>query len=58
MTHKEKSKFLKENGWYTLWSDDNWLESDKEYSNPDCAGMTTDQAYDEEMLKWKHNELR
>jgi hypothetical protein len=46
LTFKEKQQWLKENGWYTLWSEDNWLQQDKEYSNPDWAGMSKEHAYE------------
>jgi hypothetical protein len=45
LTLKEKQKILKNNGWYQLWTDDNWLQTNKHYSNPDMAGMSTEQAY-------------
>jgi hypothetical protein len=46
--YKEKSKFLKENGWTDLWHEDNWVMTEW-YNNPkldiDRAGCSTDMAY-------------
>ena len=42
----DKVQWLMDNGWYTLWSDDNWLQRDRKYSNPDWAGMSTENAYE------------
>jgi hypothetical protein len=42
--HKEKSKFLKENGWEQSWGDDNWVRSDAENKEAN-TGISTDQAY-------------
>lgn len=46
ITIEEKRDWLKNNGWYSLWSEDNWLQKDKHYNNPDCAGMSTEKAYE------------
>jgi hypothetical protein len=42
----DKAQWLRDNGWYTAWSEDNWLQRDEEYSNPDWAGMSTEHAYE------------
>lgn len=36
---------LKQNGWYTLWSEDNWLQENKSYTNPDWSGISTHDAF-------------
>jgi hypothetical protein len=40
-----KRLYLKHHGWEQAWHKDNWLEKDKNYSNPDWAGLDTEQAY-------------
>jgi hypothetical protein len=42
--HKEKSKYLKENGWEQSWGDDNWVRSDAENREAN-TGIPTDVAY-------------
>jgi hypothetical protein len=49
LTFKEKQQWLRDNGWRTSWSEDNWLQRDEEYSNPDWAGMSTEHAYEHAM---------
>lgn len=46
MTIQEKTQYLKDNGWHTAWSEDNWLQQDETYTNPDWAGMSTEKAYE------------
>jgi len=46
LTFKEKQQWLRENGWYTLWNEDNWLQRYETYANPDWEGMSTDRAYE------------
>lgn len=46
LTTEDKAKILKENGWYQLWSEDNWLERDKSYTNIDWAGLSTKEAFE------------
>jgi hypothetical protein len=45
MTIEKMREYLKQNGWYQLWSDDNWLQEGVNYTNPDWAGMSTEMAY-------------
>jgi hypothetical protein len=43
-SYKEKSKYLKENGWEQSWGDDNWVRSDAENKEAN-TGIPTDVAY-------------
>jgi hypothetical protein len=54
MSEETKADYLRSRGWYTLWSEDNWLDGSQTYSNPDWAGMTTDAAY----IQAKKKDLR
>lgn len=53
--YEEKSKFLRERGWITNWAPDNWIKEDRlneilqKGSNPDWAGISTDDAYSLEL---------
>jgi len=44
VSHKEKEKFLFENGWEQSWSDDNWVRSDAKNKEAN-TGIPTDLAY-------------
>ena len=39
----DKEKYIKANGWNTLWHEDNWVHKDAK--NPDWAGHSVDQAF-------------
>jgi len=49
LTIREKRKYLKSHGWSQLWSNDNWIITEKylrgEYTNPDWQGLSTEQAF-------------
>lgn len=42
---RDMSVILEKNGWYILWSPDNWLQEGRTYSNPDWAGINTVDAF-------------
>ena len=46
ITIEDKAQYLRDNGWYTAWSENNWLQEGIEYTNPDWAGKSTEQAYE------------
>lgn len=46
ITIEEKAQYLRDNGWYTAWSENNWLQEGIKYNNPDWAGKSTEQAYE------------
>ncbi len=37
--------YLRKRGWRPLWSEDNWIDGNRVYSNPDWAGTSLDKAY-------------
>ena len=43
---EQKREYLKEHGWYQLRSDDNWLQHNYVYKNPDTSGTPTERAYE------------
>ena len=45
MTIEEKAEYLRSMGWTDLWHEDNWIDTTKEYGNPDWAGTSLDKAY-------------
>lgn len=51
---EDKRKFLLANGWHQLWSEDNWLEDDVIYADPDRAGMDTNSAYNLQKFRIEH----
>lgn len=46
LTIEEKRKWLSENGWIQGWSNEDWLQKGITYTNPDYAGMGTEQAFE------------
>lgn len=42
---RDMAIILEKNGWYTLWSNDYWLEKAIKYSNPDMAGVNIIDAF-------------
>ena len=45
ISERDMSMILKANGWETLWSEDNWIKSNVQYSNKDMAGISTVRAF-------------
>ena len=43
LTREEKIAFIKANGWFSMWSEDNWLTSKE--SNRDWGGRSLESAY-------------
>lgn len=46
--YDRKAQFLKDRGWETLWSDDNWVKTGwyETIANIDWAGLCTHKAYE------------
>jgi len=38
-------RYLTEMGWVALWGENNWIDSNRDYGNPDWAGTTLEKAY-------------
>jgi len=55
LTIEEKRKWLSENGWIQGWSNEDWLQKGRNYTRPDYAGMSTENAfkYAQEQFKKK-----
>jgi hypothetical protein len=47
--YEEKAKLLRENGWQTLWHDDNWIKIEwfHQGKKVDMMGRETDDIYNE-----------
>ncbi len=43
LTREEKIEFIKARGWFSMWSDNNWLSSS--VSNRDWGGRSLESAY-------------
>jgi hypothetical protein len=43
ITREQKIVFIKANGWFSMWSDDNWLTSRE--GNHDWGGRSLESAY-------------
>ncbi len=44
-TVEEKREYLRTHGWYEGWSNEDWLPEGNDYSRPDWAGLSTEDAY-------------